>query len=611
MKSLVLALLLLTVSPAAALASEARHAFALHGEPKYPADYTHFEYTNPNAPKGGTLNLSAIGTFDTLNPFIVKGVPAGGFAILGQMFLYDALMEQSYDEPFSMYGLIAESVELADDNSWVAFNLNPAAKWADGKPITADDVIWTFDTLMKDGSPFYKAYYGDVKETVAENERRVKFVFTNGENKELPLILSQLTVLPKHYWTQPGKIFAQTTLEPPLGSGPYKIGKVVAGRSIQYVRDENYWGKDLTVNKGRFNFDTIEYTYFRDSNVALEAFFGGQFDVIQESVAKLWATAYDAPAIKDGRVIKQEIPNTRPSGMQGFIYNIRKPVFQDAKVREALAYAFDFDWSNKQFAYGAYTRTDSYFENSPLASSGLPQGRELEILEKYRGQIPDEVFTTEYKPPKTDGSGNNRANMKKAADLLEAAGYKLGKDGIRVNDKGVRLSFEIIDSNPAFERWTMPFIQNLKKIGVAATYRVVDDAQYTNRMQNFDFDVTTMVIAQSDSPGNEQRDFWSSVKADMPGSRNYIGIKSPVVDELIELIINAPDRTELEIRCRALDRVLLWNHYVIPHWHFGAWRIAWWKKLQRPEKLSGLTPAISDTWWVAPETLQTKPAKAQ
>lgn len=598
MKSLLAGLALLALS-APAFAEDARHGMALHGEPKYPANFSHFEYVNPDAPKGGALNLSAIGTFDSLNPFIVKGDPAAGLAYIGQSLVYDSLMEQSYDEPFTMYGLIAESVEHPQDNSWVAFNLNKAAKWADGQPITAEDVVWTFNTLMKDGAPFFKAYYGDVKDVIAESESRVKFVFAHNDNKELPLILSQLSILPKHFWD--GKTFAVSSLEVPLGSGAYKVGKVVPGRSIQYVRDENYWGKDLPVNRGRYNYDRINYTYYRDSNVALEAFFGGQFDVIQEQVAKLWATAYNAPPVKDGRVTKEEIANTRPAGMQGFIYNIRKPVFHDAAVREALAYAFDFDWSNKQFAYGAYTRTNSYFENSPLASSGLPQGRELEILEKYRGKIPDQVFTAEYNPPSTDGSGNNRDNIKKAAALLDAAGYKLGKDGIRVHEKtGTRLEFAIIDNNPAFERWTMPFIQNLKRIGVKASYRVVDDAQYINRMQNFDFDMTTTVIAQSDSPGNEQRDFWSSAKADMPGSRNYIGIKDPVVDELIEMIINAPDRAELEARCRALDRVLLWNHYVIPHWYYGAWRIAWWNKLEHPKKLSGLTPGITDTWWVKP-----------
>ncbi len=609
MKSLFAALLLLSVA-SPALAETPKYAVAMHGDLKYGPDYKHFDYVNPDAPKGGTLNLSAVGSFDSLNPFVIKGVPAAGFTILGQNFLYDSLMEQSTDEPFSMYGLVAETIEIADDNSWVAFNLNKAAKWADGVQMTADDVVWSFNALMKDGSPFYKAYYGDVKEVVAESPSRVKFTFTTKENRELPLILSQLTVLPKHYWEAEGRKFGQTTLVPPLGSGPYKIGKVAAGRSIEYIRNENYWGKDLPVNRGRFNFDRINYTYYRDANVSLEAFFGGQFDVTQENMAKSWATAYDAPPVKDGRIIKQEIPNTRPSGMQGFIYNIRRPVFKDPAVREALAHAFDFDWSNKQFAYGAYTRTKSFFENSPLASKGLPQGRELEILEKYRGKIPESVFTTAYEPPKSDGSGNNRDNMRIAAQILDNAGYKLGKDGIRVHEKtGVRLTFSIIDSSATFERWTLPFVQNLRKLGVQASFRAIDPAQYENRMRDFDFDMTMMVIAQSDSPGNEQRDFWQSVKADTPGSRNYIGIKDPVVDELIELIINAPDRKELEARTHALDRVLLAGDYVIPHWYFGAWRIAWWKKLERPEKLSGLTPGISDTWWAAPAS--TKPAAAK
>ena len=604
MMKLVAALLLL--SSGTAFAEPAAHGFALHGDLKYPADFKNFEYANPDAPKGGTLNLSAVGTFDSLNPFIVKGVPAGGMTMLGQNLLYDSLMEQSYDEPFSEYGLIAQTVEQAKDNSWVAFNLNPLAKFQDGKQITAEDVVWTFNTFMKDGTPFFKAYYGDVKDVVAETPARVKFNFKSNENRELALIIGQLPVLPKHYWTAEGRKFGETTLTPPLGSGAYKVDKVLPGRSIQYVRDPNWWGKDLPVNKGRYNFDKIIYTYYRDSNVALEAFFGGQFDIIQENVAKLWETDYNAPPVQDGRVIKEEIPNTRPSGMQGFLFNVRRDVFKDPQVRKALAYAFDFDWSNKQFAYGAYTRTNSYFENSPLASKGLPTGRELEILEKYKDKIPTEVFTTEYNPPKTDGSGNNRDNMREAAKILEEAGYKLGKDGVRVNDKGVRLTFEIIDSNPAFERWTSPFIQNLKRLGVLATYRVIDDAQYENRMQNFDFDMTTSVIGQSDSPGNEQRDFWSSAKADLPGSRNLIGIKDPVIDELIEMIINAPDRAELEARCHALDRVLLWNHYVIPHWYFGAWRLAWWKKLQHPKTMSGLTPAISDTWWVDPASQTVK-----
>jgi microcin C transport system substrate-binding protein len=570
------------------------HALAMHGEPKYKADYTHFEYTNPDAPKGGALKLSAIGTYDSLNPFIVKGTPAAGMLYLGQSFVYDSLMEQSYDEPFSMYCLLCETVEMPKDKTWIVFNLRKEAKWADGQPVTADDVVWSFKTFFEKGSPFFKAYYGDVKDVVAESPTRVKFTLGNGKNAELPLIISQLAVLPKHFWE--GKVFDETSLAIPLGSGPYKVGRVTAGHSIQYVRDPNYWGKDLPVNKGRFNFDTINYDYYRDADVALEAFFAGEYDVREENTAKLWATAYNAPPIKDGRITKQEIPHNRPAGIQGWLYNLRRPQFQDAKVREALAYAFDFEWSNKQVAFGTYKRSRSYFSNSPLGATGLPQGKELEILEPYRGKIPEEVFTAEYNPPKTDGSGNNRANLREATRLLEEAGYKLGQDGIRAKG-GVKLQFEIIDSNPAFERWTLPFIQNLQRIGVKANFRTIDAAQYQNRMNDFDFDMTVLTIAQSDSPGNEQRDFWASDKADMKGSRNYIGIKNPAIDAIVEDLIKAQSEEDLTAYCHALDRVLQWNYYLIPHWHNDKWRLAWWNKLQRPEKLSGLTPAISDTWW--------------
>jgi microcin C transport system substrate-binding protein len=580
-----------------ALAQAPVHALTMHGTPKYGPDFTHFDYTNPNAPKGGALKLHAIGSFDSLNPFIVKGTPAGGMTILGQNFLYDSLMEQSYDEPFSMYCLLCSTVELDPANKWIAFNLRPEAKWHDGTPVTADDVIWSFNALMEKGSPFYDAYYGDVESVVAEGPARVKFTIKNPENAELPLIIGQLTVLPKHYWTQPGKDFSSTSLEAPLGSGPYKIGTVAAGRSIEYVRDPNYWGKDLPVNKGKFNYDKISYEYYRDSDVALEAFFAGEYDAREENTAKLWATSYNAPPVMDGRISKEEIKHKRPAGAQGYIFNLRRTVFADPKVREALGYAFDFEWSNKQFAYGKYKRTRSYFSNSELAATGLPSGRELEILEQFRGKIPDEAFTTEYNPPASDGSGNNRANLKKAADILDAAGWKLGADGIREKG-GTKLSFEIIDSNPQFERWTLPFIQNLQRIGVKASFRVVDSAQYQNRMNDFDYDMTVMSIGQSDSPGNEQRDFWNSGKADEPGSRNYMGIKDPAIDEIVEQLIKAKSREDLLAYTRALDRILQWNYYMVPHWHIDHWRLAWWNKLQKPDQLSGLTPGIADTWWV-------------
>ncbi len=594
--------LLLSFFTAPALAQEPVtpvHALTMHGTPKYGPAFTHMDYTNPDAPKGGTLRLHAIGPFDSLNPFIIKGTPAAGLLFLGQSLTYDSLMDQSTDEPFSMYCLLCETVELPKDNKSITFNLRKDAKWHDGTPVTADDVVWSFNSFMEKGSPFFKAYYGDVENVVAESPTRVTFKFKHGDNAELPLILSQISILPKHYWTAEGRDIGASSLVPPLGSGPYKFGKIAPGRSIEYVRVPDYWGKDLPLNKGKFNYDRITYDYYRDSDVALEAFLAGEYDFRDENTAKLWAESYNVPQVKDGRIIKAEIAHKRPAGMQGFIYNTRRPVFADKKVREALAYAFDFEWSNKQFAFGSYKRSRSYFSNSELASTGLPQGRELEILEKYRGKIPDEVFTAEYNPPKSDGSGNNRAGLAKAKEILDAAGWAMGPDGVRAKN-GVKLAFEIIDSNPQFERWTLPFINNLKKLGIKASFRTVDPAQYQNRMNEFDYDMTVMSIGQSDSPGNEQRDFWSTAKADMPGSRNYMGVKDPVVDEIVEDLIKAKSREDLVAYTHALDRVLQWNFYLIPHWHIDHWRLVWWNKLEKPAKLSDLTPGVTDTWWAKP-----------
>lgn len=596
-------LLLLSFLPSIAFAQEAaapavtpKHAIALHGEAKYPADFKNVDYVKPDAPKGGTLKQAAIGSFDSLNPFIVKGTPAAGLAenFIRSGLVYESLMMNSWDEPFSLYGVLAATVEMPEDKSWVAFNLRPEAKWADGKPVTADDVVWTFNTLRDKGQPFFKAYYGDVKEVKAESPARVRFDFSVKGNAELPLIIAEMSILPKHFWE--GKTFDATTLEHPLGSGPYKVDKVEAGRSIEFVRRDDWWGKDLPFFKGFYNFDRIRYDYFLDDNVALEAFLGGDYHVRTETTAKLWENSYNVPALKEGRLIKEEIENQRPAGMQGFVFNVRRPIFEDAKVREALAYAFDFEWSNKQFAFGAYTRTDSHFENSELASSGLPSAAELVFLEPLRGKIPDEVFTKTYAPPKTDGSGNNRAQLRTASQLLDEAGWVMGPDKIRAKD-GKKLQFEILDSNPQFEKWVLPFIQNLERIGVKASFRIVDAAQYQNRINAFDFDVTISVFGQSDSPGNEQRDFWSSAKADMQGSRNIIGIKDPAIDGLVEDIIQATSREDLVAKSRALDRILLWRHYVIPMWHYPKWRIAYWNSVERPENLSRISPLISYTWW--------------
>ena len=570
------------------------HALAMHGDAKYEKGFTHFEYVNPDAAKGGTLRLSSLETFDTLNGFSTKGV-----SVVGTSLLYDTLMEQSQDEPFAMYGSLAESVQTPEDRSWVVFKIRPEAKWSDGKAVRAQDVVWTFNTLTSKGKPFYKAYYANVSAVEALDDHTVKFTFDMANNRELPLIVAQMQILPEHYWAD--KDFEATTLEAPVGSGPYTIGNVEAGRSIEYTRNKNWWGKDLPVFKGRYNFDKISFTYYRDSNVALEGMFADEYDFRQEYTAKLWATAYDAPPVNDGRVIKNKIENGLPQGMQSFAFNMRLPKFEDVALRKAINYAFDFEWSNKQFAFGAYTRTDSYFENSEMEATGLPTGTELEILEKHRGKIPEAVFNEEFVIPSTDGSGNNRANLRQAIKILDEAGYVVGEDKVRIDPKtGEKLEFEVLvnSANAAFERWFQPWKQNLDRIGISASIRIVDVSQYLNRILEHDYEVIVASWGQSNSPGNEQREFWGSEKADASGTRNYIGIKDPVIDELINLIVSAPSREDLVIRTRALDRVLKHYWYVVPNWHLAAWRVAYWDRFGQPEIQAPYSLGVMDTWWV-------------
>jgi len=589
--------LLLTAAllmPIAAHAAEPVHGIAIYGEPKYQAGFTHFDYVNPDAPKGGTIRLSAIGTFDSLNPFIVKGVPAAEVGLI-----YQTLLTGASDETFTQYGLLAQTIEVPDDRSAATFNLRPEAKWSDGKQVTADDVVWSFQTLTKKGAPFYAAYYADVEKVTAETPARVTFKFKHGGNRELPLIVGQIPILPKHYWETKGHDFSATSLVPPVGSGPYTIGKIDTGRSITYTRVKDWWGANLPVNKGRYNFDTISVDYYRDATVAVEAFFANRYDIRQENVAKIWATGYDAPAVKDGRIVKKEIENGLPAGMQGFVMNTRKPVFADRAVRKALQYAFDFEWANKALAHSAYKRTASYFENSIYAARRLPTGRELEILQQFKNQLPPEVFTTEYKNPATNGSGDARDNLREAMKILDAAGYVVGTDGVRAKN-GVRLSFEIVDNQPEFERWVLPFVLNLKRIGIEASFRVIDASQYVARMNDFDFDMTIAGFGQSLSPGNEQREYWGSAKADAPGSRNIIGIKNPAIDKLTEMVANAKSKDDLLATIKALDRVLLWNYYVVPQWHTNVWKVAYWDHFERPQTQAPYDLGITDTWWVKP-----------
>ena len=575
------------------------HGLSLFGDLKYGPDFTHFDYVNPEAPKGGTVRYSAIGTFDNLNPYILKGNAAGAV-----LLTFDTLMARAEDEPTSAYGLIAESVEVPADRSWVQYNLRKEARFQDGSPITPEDVVWTFDTLKAKGHPRFRLYYADVVKAEKTGEHSVKFTFRSNDNRELPQIVGEMPVLSKKYWE--GRDFEKTTLDAPLGSGPYKVQSFDVGRSIVLSRVKDYWAKDLPVNKGRDNFDTIRYDYYRDATVALEAFKAGAYDIRQENVAKNWATGYDSPALRDGLFKMEKIPNKLPTGMQAFGFNTRREIFQDPRVREALGYLFDFEWTNKNLFYGEYTRTESYFSNSDLASSGLPTGDELKLLEKYKGEIPDEVFTKAYQAPKTDGSGNIRENMRQALRLLKEAGWTV--QGEKLVKDGKPFEFEFLLTQPEFERIVLPFVQNLGRIGIKASIRKVDPAQYENRMKNFDFDMTVVVYPESLSPGNEQRDFWGSAAAGEDGSSNYVGVRSKAVDQLVDLVINAPDRQSLVTRVHALDRVLLHSYYVIPNWHITAFRVAYWDKFQHP-KISPPYALALDTWWLDPQREQTVEAK--
>ncbi len=583
-------LLMGCLAPSTSITAGEVHALSLHGEPKYGPGFKHFDYVNPDAPKGGSVRLAEIGSFDSLNPFILKGVAADGVG-----GLFDTLTFHSDDEAFSEYGLLAESVEVAPDNAWVIFTLRPEARFHDGSPVTVEDVIFTFEALKNKGHPFYRAYYANVEKAEKVAEHRVKFTFAGSENRELPLIIGQMPVLSAGYWRT--RDFEKTTLEAPLGSGAYMVEAVDPGRSITYRRNPDYWGAKLPVNVGRNNFGTIRHDYYRDATVALEAFKAGEYDFRVENIAKSWATGYDSPALQQGLIIKENVAHEQPTGMQGFVFNTRRALFQDSRVREALAYAFDFEWTNKNLFYGAYTRTISYFSNSELASRGLPSAEELNILEPYRDRLPAAVFTHSYTPPATDGSGNNRKNLRHGLRLLKQAGWVV-KDGRSINQKtGQPLAFELLLVSPSFERVALAFKKNLKRLGIDMRVRTVDAAQYQKRVEDFDFDMIVAVRGQSLSPGNEQRDFWSSAKADIPGSRNLAGIKDPVIDELIELIISAPDRDNLIHRTRALDRVLLWGHYVIPHWHVRSFRLAYWDKFGRPPQPPKYDLGF-DTWWI-------------
>ncbi|MBD8905541.1 ABC transporter substrate-binding protein [Methylorubrum zatmanii] len=585
-----------------------RHALTLLGEPKYGPDFPHFEYVDPKAPAGGLVRLGAQGGFDNLN-FIVNGLK--GDLEGGITQIYDTLMEDSGDEPFSSYGLLAEAVRIAPDGKSVTYRLRDGARWHDGEPITVEDVIWSFETL-KANSPFYAAYYHSVAKAEAGGEREVVFTFAEAGNRELPQVLGQMQVLPKHWWTGKDKDGkprnpSETTLEIPLGSGPYRLAKVDPGRSATYERVADYWGKDLAVNRGRNNFGTIRNEYFRDGSVLLEALKGDLYDFRVENIARNWATAYDDfPAVKEGRLVKAEFPGRGTGLMQAFVFNLRRDKFKDERVRRAFNLALNFEEMNRQLFYGLYSRIDSYFYGSELASSGLPEGLEKVILESVKDKLPERVFTEPYTNPVNDTPEAVRANLRKAVGLLREAGYELKGGQMVSKATGEPLTVEFLEFQNVFERVILPYAAQLKLIGIQSSIRVIDPAQYQNRLRNFDFDITTSNWPESLSPGNEQREFWGSAAADNPGSRNIAGIKDAGIDALIEKLIYAQDRETLIASTRALDRALLAHNFVVPQWSSPVTRTIRWNRFGHPALLPKYGSSGFPTIWWYDEALAAK-----
>ena len=588
----------LAFTPVAAQEAPWRHGSALLDEPRYPQGFPHFDYVNPNAPKGGLVRLGALGTFDSFNIVVagVKGSPEQGLGLI-----YETLTTSALDEANASYGLLAESFSYPDDYSFVSFRLRPEARWHDGRPVTADDVIFSFESL-KANSPTYAFYYANVSKAEKVGEREVRFTFDEKGNRELPQIMGQLMVLPKHWWegTAPDgrkRDVTQTTLEPPLGSGPYRLKSFDTGRNASYERVKDYWGEKINVNVGQNNFDEIRYEYYRDATVLLEAFKSDRLDFRTENSARNWAVGYDFPARQEGRVILEEFPFRATGVMQAFVLNMRRDKFKDQRVRRAFNLAFPFEELNKTIFYGLYERPSSYFYGLDLASSGLPEGKELEILESVRDKIPASVFTTPYKNPVNDSPETIRNNLREADRLLKEAGWEV-KNGRRVNAKGEVLSAELLSSSPNEERVFLPYKASLDRLGIATTVRTVDDVQYTNRTRAFDFDVATGLWPQSLSPGNEQREFWGSQAATREGSRNLPGIADPGVDALIDKVIFAKDRNELVAATKALDRVLLAHDYVVPQWTSLKQRTARWNRYGHPETMPRYGGAAFPTiWW--------------
>jgi len=593
---------LLAFQGAATAQAKPQHGFAVLGSLKYGPDFTHFDYVNPDAPKGGRLRLWYNGNFDSLNPFILKGHAVAGsnpFGVDGRLLTFETLMVGSGDEEDSFYGLIAGGVELAGDGQSITFTLRPEAHWHDGSAITARDVAFSFTTLKAKGHPVYRVLFKDVTGTDVLSQGKIRFNFAKGVlTRDLPATVATMPVISKAWYT--ANDFTKTTLTAPLGSGPYKVSKVDPGRAITYALVEDHWSKDLAVYRGRNNFQRITWDYYRDRDIGLQALFAGKLDFREDFTSRNWATKYDnVPAVKDGRLIKETLRDHSPSGFQAFFLNTRRAKFSDRRVRQAIGLVFDFEWTNKNLFYGLYQRTYSIFQNSDMEAAGTPKGAELALLEPWRDELPADVFGPVYRAPKTNGSGNIRGQLRAAKNLLRAAGWRV-KDSKLVNKKGQPFEIEFLTYSKSFERIIMPYVRNLEKLGITARLRLVEPAQYQRRIQGFDFDVTTFRSSSSLTPGLSLRSAWNSEVADMTGGRNYTGLKSPAVDDLIEKIIQAKSRDELRHATHALDRVIMWSHNLVPQWFKAAHTIAYWDLFGRPAIKPKYARGVLDTWWWDP-----------
>jgi len=585
--ALALAALLVVAAPVSA---EPRHGLSAFGDLKYPPEFSQFDYVNPDAPKGGRLSMIGTAgriTFDSFNNFILKGDPAQGLG-----YLFDSLMTRALDEPDAVYGLVASSAEVAPDGKSVIFHMRPEAKFADGTPVTAEDAVFSFEALKEKGHPSLALPLRDVVKAERLDPHTVRYAFEGELTRDLPLIVATLPLLSKAYYTK--NPFAETSLNRPLGSGPYEIADFKPGTYVTYKQRPDYWAKDLNVNRGRFNFDELRYEYYRDRTLELEGLLSGIFDLREEFTSVNWATSYNVPAVKDGRLIRQTLPDDSPSGAQGFFINTRRDKFKDPRVREALGLAFDFEWSNKNLFFGLYDRTHSFFQNSDMMAVGPPSAEELKLLEPFRDRLPQDIFGEPYLPPITDATGRYRKNLRRAKELLTAAGYA-------GPGEGKVLDVEILTFSPSFERIINPYIQNLEKIGINASLRRVDPAQYERRMKSFDFDVTTQRYSMNLTPSVELKSFWGSAAAAIDGSFNLAGISDPVVDALIDKVVEAKNRDELVTATRAVDRVLRAGHYWVPHWYKASHNLAFWNKFSRPAIKPKYDRGVITTWWFDPK----------